>query len=283
MVSKNYKKLIWIVITVVVLIGITFPMLLFCDAVGARVEIDTKGMFRGMSVWFEVLITFLVTISGFFFATQFNGILEKNMDVEKENEVWTTGIKLSLREIKDKLFEDASIARLMVLCSSLLKICEIDSIAASTLRRSSFYRRILFILTQLSVLPIKENDLYFSRLSDFNNINSGESKKLVEAICEWIICLVFLESIDFSKYRWFENAEIATRIKKELEIYFCFSEYLDGSEETISKGYEIRKEIINKLSDTSDVKEYLYNEAKHFCGFLKSGKKKCDILKEIRN
>jgi hypothetical protein len=280
------KKWIWIVIILILLTGIILLMLFNIDSVGAVSSAEPSevaGRFREISVWFELLVTFLVTVGGFFLAMQFDGILEKITEAEKEDEVWTISIEQSLKEIRKKVFKDAAIIRLINSCDAMLRACEIDSIAISTIRKSPFYRRLYFILTELHTLPIEKSDLLFSKLSDFKEIKTSGTelqKQIIGAIYTWLITIVLLDSIDFSKHKLYEDTRISMRIKDELDTYFCFEEYVNDSKKIKAEGYKILKQVDANLPN---IEYYLNEEAKQFCSFLKSNDGKSSLVskKEI--
>jgi len=295
-----------IILISIILICIFYPIILFCDNVGARTsEEGALGYQREMSVWFDFTAGFFVTFAGFFLAMQFEDIFDKRADAEKEDDIWTI-INHSLKEIKDKVFNDERITTLIVLCDALLKTCEIDSIAISTTRKSPFYKRLYYILTELHTLPLEKNDLLFL---GFSNLQIKEKEKgtdkelIIEAVWVWLIILIFLDSIDFSKHKLFMDEEwfrlnddncfedvgiIPRMIENDMRLFFCFNnEYVDIEKKTKSKGYEILKKIRADMFQISKVEQYLNDEAKKFCEFLKTddgeslGSKK-EIIKKIK-
>ena len=277
------KPLFWFFLILTVLIAIILPILLKVDSVGA--DPDAKGMFREMSVWFDILVTLLMTFVGFFLAMQFDDFLEAKADERKEDEVWTTSVEQTLDEIKRKCFDEAKVARLIPLCDALLKACEIDSIAVSTVRKSPFYRRLYYVLTELRTLPIEKNDLMFLTLSELlSKKNDNNKKDTIESILIWLICVVLLDSIDLSQHRLFEDAVISKAIKDELDTYFCFESHSNGGVAP-SRGSQIFEKI-NAMSQATDIENYLDETKNKFCAFLQLSaeqKKRCKTKRQKRH
>lgn len=270
--QKNQQPKI-ISITLIVLFFILLLFLFKVEEVGVVVDGEPTGKFGAMSAWFNVVVTFLVTVSGLFLALQFDDILKKKTDEEKRDEVWII-IEGSLKEIKKKILNDGRIASLIVLCDGLLNACEIDSIAISTTRKSPFYKSLYFVLTELRTLQLEKYDLFFSRLSSaFQEYNGSkadnEKKETIKGFFAWVVGVMLLDNIDFHKHKLFiKNVNTKERIEKELEIYFNFHTELVNSTEK-SRGYEILNKISQDSKDIKEVKDYLNKEVKDFCGFLK--------------